>query len=89
MTYKQIIEKITKDLLTDLASLRVWLVIVAYLFNFVVLYLVGFKHVDYKLAGISIALLTAVYTYWFASKHAQCQFENNKNSDNSTDNINS
>jgi hypothetical protein len=85
MTYKQIIEKITKDLLTDLASLRVWLVIAAYLFNFLTLYLVGWHGVDYKLAGISIALLTAVYTFFFASKHAEAQAKNAAASDDSDD----
>ena len=79
MTYLQILEKITKDLLTDLASLRVWLVILAYIFNFVVLYLVGFKGVDWKLLTVSIGMLTVVYGFWFTSKHVETIRSNQKN----------
>ena len=77
MQYKEIIEKITKDLLTDLASLRVWLILAAYAFNGVVLYMVGWRGVDYKLAGISVGLLTAVYMFFFASKHTEAVINSN------------
>ena len=77
MKFSEIIEKIAKDLLTDLSSLRVWLIIAAYAFNGVVLYLVGWKGVDYKLAGISIGLLTAVYMFYFASKHTEAVIASN------------
>jgi len=77
MEFKEIVEKIAKDLLTDLSSLRVWLILAAYAFNGFVLYLVGWHGVDYKLAGISIGLLTAVYMFFFASKSSEAAMKSN------------
>ncbi len=74
--YAKLIDDIAVDCLRDLKSLRVWLVLWAYIFNGAILYLVGFKGVDYKLAGIGIALLTACYTYFFASKHQEAKMNN-------------
>lgn len=68
MKYRQIVEKITKDLLVDLSSLRVWLIILGFAFNVLVLYLVAFHGVDYKIAITSIGLLTAIYYFFFDSK---------------------
>lgn len=79
MKYIAIIEKVSKDILIDLGSLRVQLIIAAYIFNFAVLYLVGWKGVDYKLAGISISMLTAIYAFFFASKSQQAQMEHSTN----------
>ena len=73
-----LIDAVFNDLLGDLKSLRVWLILAAYAFNGVVLYMVGWRSVDYKLAGISIGLLTAVYMFFFASKSQQAQFENSQ-----------
>jgi len=81
--YFGLIDDIAVDFLTDLKSLRYQLIIWAYALNGFVLYLIYLGKADYKLAGISIALLTAVYTFFFASRHVQAQreYEDKKNSD--------
>ena len=77
MTYIQILEKITKDILTDLSSLRVWLIILGFIFNGSVLWLVAFHGMDYKVAISAIALLTCIYGFFFASKHTEAIINSN------------
>lgn len=67
--YLSLIDDIAVDFLTDLKSLRYQLVIWAFVVNFIVLYLIFLGKADYKLAAVSIALLTAVYGFFFVSKH--------------------
>ena len=74
--YIGLLDAIVVDFLTDLKSLRYQLIIWAYIFNFVILYLVFIGKADYKLSGIGIALLTAVYTFFFASKHNEAMLKN-------------
>ena len=69
LTYKDILIKITKDLLLDLSSLRVQLIIFAFLFN---LFLFTNKASDTVLLA-SIGLLTTVYYFYFRSKEKQAQ----------------
>ena len=85
MKYLSLIDDVITDFLKDMKSLRVWLIIWAYVFNFIILYLVYAGKADYKLSGIGIALLTAVYTYMFASKHAQAQNEANQSEETKQD----
>lgn len=82
--YLQLLEDILIDCLKDLKSLRVWLILWAYIFNGVILYLVYAGKADYKLSGIGIGLLTIVYTFFFASKNSQAQMEK-KQSDETSD----
>ena len=71
--YAGLVDDIFVDFLSDLKSLRYQLILWAYIFNFAILYLVFIGKTDYKLSGIGIALLTAVYTFFFASKHVENQ----------------
>ncbi len=79
--YLQLLEDILIDCLKDLKSLRVWLILWAYIFNGVILYLVYLNKADYKLSGIGIGLLTIVYTFFFASKNSQAKMEASKQDD--------
>jgi hypothetical protein len=74
--YISLLDDIIVDTLTDFKSLRYQLVIWAYILNFSVLGLVYLGKADYKLAGVSIALLTAVYHFFFKSKEKQALLEN-------------
>ncbi len=73
--YIDLIDKAILHLLGDLSSLRVWLIILGFVFNLIVLYLVTFCGLNYLVAIASIALLTAIYTYFFASKAKQADIE--------------
>ena len=53
--------------------------------NFYVLNLVKDGKADYKLAGVTIGLLTIVYTLYFASRHSQATMENSKKIKNERD----
>lgn len=75
--YLSLVDDIAVDFLTDLKSLRYQLVIWAFVLNFIVLYLIFLGKADYKLAAVSIALLTAVYAFFFASKHNEAVMNNN------------
>lgn len=81
MSYKEIINKVFKDILLDLASFRVQLVYFSYLFNAIVLWGVIFHGLDYKALAISYGSLTMVYAFYFQSKQSQAVMENAKNSD--------
>jgi len=74
--YVTILDKILTDLLTDLSSLRVWLIFFGFIFNIYVLWLVAFYNVHYSVSIASVALLTAIYTFFFASKNKQAEIEN-------------
>lgn len=80
--YLKLVDDIITDFLGDLKSLRVWLILWSYIFNIIILYLVYMGKADYKLSGVGIGLLTIVYTYFFASKHAE---NLNKSQDDSSD----
>ena len=71
MTYKQIIEKVVKDVLLDFASFRVVLVYWALFLNLLMMYLVAFKGVNYLAFVCSFGALTIVYGFFFASKNNQ------------------
>jgi len=73
--YLGLFDDIIVDTLTDLKSLRYQLVIWAFVLNFYVLYLISEGKADYKLATVSIALLTAVYAFFFHSKNKQAVLE--------------
>ncbi len=75
--YLGLIDDVVVDFLTDIKSLRYQLVIWAFILNGVVLYLIFLNKADYKLAAVSIALLTAVYAFFFASKHNEAVMRNN------------
>ena len=75
--YFGLLDDIVVDTLTDLKSLRYQLVIWAFVLNFVVLYLVYLGKSDYKLAAVSMALLTAVYAFFFHSKNKEAEMNSN------------
>jgi len=74
--YLHLIHLFIIDFLDDIRSLRYQLVIWAFILNFYVLKLVEGGKADYKLAGITVGLLTIVYTLYFASRHAQAMVQN-------------
>jgi hypothetical protein len=75
--YVGLVDDILIDTLTDLKSLRYQLVLWAFILNFCTLYLVFLGKADYKLAGVSFGLLTAVYAFFFHSKNKQAEIEAN------------
>jgi hypothetical protein len=77
--YSKLVDDIFVDFLQDMKSLRYQLVIWAFILNFYVLTLVADGKADYKLAGITVGLLTIVYTLYFASKHNEAHMKNGKN----------
>ncbi len=83
--YSKLIDDIIVDVLKDLKSLRYQLVVWAFILNFYVLNLVKDGKADYKLAGVTIGLLTIVYTLYFASRHSQATMENSKKIKNERD----
>lgn len=64
MTYIQILEKITKNLLLDLGSLRVMLIIAGFAFN---IFLFTHNANNTEMLA-SIGLLTLIYGWFFKSK---------------------
>jgi len=83
--YSKLVDDIFVDFLEDIKSLRYQLVIWAFVLNFYVLKLVSEGKADYKLAGITVGLLTIVYTLFFSSKHAEAQNKLNQPSDDVED----
>ena len=79
--YAKLVDDVFVDFLTDLKSLRYQLVIWAFILNFYVLNLVKDGKADYKLAGITVGLLTIVYTLYFASKHQENVMKNGGSQD--------
>lgn len=75
--YFGLLDDILVDTLSDLKSLRYQLVIWAFILNFATLYLVYLGKADYKLAAVSMGLLTAVYAFFFHSKSKQADIEAN------------
>jgi uncharacterized membrane protein len=75
--YIGLVDDIVIDTLKDLKSLRYQLVLAAYILNFYVLHLIYIGKADYKLATVSICLLTAVYAFFFHSKAKQAEIEAN------------
>ncbi len=75
--YMGLIDDILVDWLTDMKSQRQQLIIWAFIMNFAVLYLVYLGKADYKLAAVSIGLLTVVYGFFFVSKHNEAVMKNN------------
>jgi len=73
--YFKLINDIICDFLTDIKSLRYQLILLAYAFNAVILYLIYLGKADYKLSAVAIALLTVVYGLYFQSKHHQAEAE--------------
>lgn len=71
------LKEILLNIIEDLRSLRLQLLIMAYVYNFFVLYLVAWKNVNYLLSVTSIGLLTCCYAFWFASKHQENLNQNN------------
>ena len=80
-----LIDNIVNDLLGDVKSLRVWIIIGGFVFNGVTLWLCAFHGLDYKVAITAIGLLTIIFTYFFASKHAEAQAKSATASDDSDD----
>ena len=83
--YSKLVDDIFVDFLQDMKSLRYQLVIWAFILNFYVLKLVAQGKADYKLAGITVGLLTIVYTLYFASKHQEAQNKLNQPNDDLED----
>jgi len=73
--YFGLLDDIAVDFLKDIKSLRYQLVLWAFVLNGYVLYLIQTGKADYKLAAVSIALLTAVYAFFFTSKSKQAEIE--------------
>ncbi len=73
--YFKLLDNIICSLLDDFSHLRFWLIILGYVFNILILGMVYLGKADYKLSGIGIALLTAIYTFYFASKDKQANHE--------------
>jgi hypothetical protein len=69
LVYLSLIDDIIVDFLGDLKSLRYWLVIMAWIFNFYIAYAVIHNGLDWKALTVSGGFLTIVYTFWFTSKH--------------------
>ncbi len=69
------IDDIIVSFLKDLKSLRYWLIIFGFIFNFYVLGLVAAGKVHYSVSITSIGLLTMIYTFFYASKNAQATKE--------------
>lgn len=70
--YLKLIDAIIVDFLTDIKSLRYQLVLAGFAFN---VYL--FTHgASGNVMLAAIGLLTAIYAFFFASKHHQAQLEN-------------
>ena len=76
--YVSLLDDIVVDFLTDIKSLRYQLVFWAFVLNGYVLHLIEMGKADYKLAAVSIALLTAVYAFFFAAKHNEAVMNNAK-----------
>ena len=72
----KLIDEIINDFLKDLKSFRCQLIYFAYIFNGVALWAVIFKGIDWKILTVTFAVLTIIYTFFFASK--QKQIENEK-----------
>lgn len=83
--YAKLIDDIVVDFLTDVKSVRYQLIFWAFVLNFYVLDLVKQGKADYKLAAVTVGLLTIVYTLYFASKHNQAVMENNNKQDAADD----
>ena len=73
--YLSLIDDVIVDFLGDLKSLRYWLVIMAWVFNFYIAYAVIHSGLDWKALSISGGFLTIVYTFWFASKHNEAALQ--------------
>jgi hypothetical protein len=69
LVYLSLIDDVIVDFLGDLKSLRYWLVIMAWIFNFYIAYAVINNGLDWKALTVSGGFLTIVYTFWFSSKH--------------------
>ncbi len=76
--YIKLIDDIIISFLKDLKSLRFQLLLMAFAWN---LFMFLGKASDAVMIT-SLAMLTACYTFWFASKHSQAIMEN-KQSENS------
>jgi hypothetical protein len=73
--YFNLLDNIITDFLTDIKSLRYQLIIWAYALNIYVFNMIYDGKADYKLASITVALLTLVYGMYFQSKRHQSEME--------------
>ena len=71
MKYKAIFEKISKDILLDLASFRVQLIYAAYIYNLILLWAVLYHGLDWRVIHIGLGLLMTVYYHYFKSKASE------------------
>jgi hypothetical protein len=74
--YLGLIDDIIVDFLGDLKSLRYWLIVSAWVFNFYIAYAVVKNGLDWKVLTVSGGFLSVVYAFFFSSKAKEAEMNN-------------